>query len=159
MTTAAVVELRHIRSAAIDDPERVVQIGRSILGRGGYGSAGDECTTPYVCNADIPDWTIIDQIAVAALITGDDALAKVPSTDSLSYNRTVLIDYRLNSQHPHVHPHSRECNSKPKRNSAKQQNTTKSSSLKAKRISYSHHTPSKLTIRWYGNVELLSFVQ
>ena len=45
MTTAAVVELRHIRTAAIDDPERVVQIGRSVLERGGYGSAGDECTT------------------------------------------------------------------------------------------------------------------
>ena len=44
---AAAVELRHIRTAAIDDPERVVQIGRSILGKGGYGSTGDECTTPY----------------------------------------------------------------------------------------------------------------
>lgn len=43
---AAVVELRHIRTAAIDDPERVVQVGRSILRKGGYGSTGDECTTP-----------------------------------------------------------------------------------------------------------------
>jgi len=110
MATAAVVELRHIRTAVVDDPERVVQIGRSVLGKGGYGSAGDECTTPYVCDADIPDWTIMDQIAVAALITGDDALAKVPPTDSLSYKRTVSIDYLLNSQHPHVHTPSRECN-------------------------------------------------
>ena len=60
MATAAVVELRHIRTAAIDDPERVVQIGRSILGKGGYGSAGDECATHYVCSADIQtgqSWT------------------------------------------------------------------------------------------------------
>ena len=110
MATAAVVELRHIRTAAIDDPERVVEIGRSILVKGSYGSAGDECTTPYIRKADIPDWTIIDQIAVAALITGDDALAKVPPTDSLSYKRTVSIDYLLISQHPHVHTPSWECN-------------------------------------------------
>ena len=80
MTTAAVVELRNIRTGGIDDPERVVQIGRSILGKGGYGSAGDECTTlpTTFCNADvIPDWTIMDQVAVAALITGEDILAKV----------------------------------------------------------------------------------
>ena len=51
----------------------------------------------------------MDQIAVAALITGDDALAKVPPTDSLSYKRTVLIDYLLNSQHPLVRTHSQEC--------------------------------------------------
>ena len=87
MATAAVIELRHIRTAAIDDPERVVQVGRGLLGKGGYGSAGDECATPHFFNADMPDWTIMDQIAVAALITGDDALAKVASTDSISYKR------------------------------------------------------------------------
>lgn len=45
MASAAVVELRHIRGAGIDDPERVVHAGRAVLGKGGYGSAGDECTT------------------------------------------------------------------------------------------------------------------
>ena len=103
MTASAVVELRNIRTAAIDDPERVVQIGRSILGKGGYRSAGDECTTPHTCfcNADmIPDWTILDQIAVAALITGDDILAKVPlSLSNLASYKKDCID-RLSAQFP-----------------------------------------------------------
>lgn len=45
MTTAAVIELRHIRTAGIDDPERVVRAGRAVVGKRGYGSSGDECTT------------------------------------------------------------------------------------------------------------------
>ena len=52
MATAAVAELRHIRAAGIDDPERVVRAGRTVLGKGGYGSAGDECT---MCNISIAD--------------------------------------------------------------------------------------------------------
>lgn len=45
MATSAVTELRHIRTAGIDDPERVVRAGRAVIGKGGYGSSGDECAT------------------------------------------------------------------------------------------------------------------
>jgi len=64
MATPAIVELRRLRTSGIDDPERVVQVGRNVLDKGGFSAAGDEY------------WTIMDQIAVAALITGNDALAK-----------------------------------------------------------------------------------
>jgi hypothetical protein len=43
MATLAVTELRRLRTAGIDDPDRVVEIGRNILGKGGFRSAGDEC--------------------------------------------------------------------------------------------------------------------
>lgn len=44
MATASILELRRIRTAGIDDPERVVTLGRSLLLKG-PGSAGDECTS------------------------------------------------------------------------------------------------------------------
>jgi hypothetical protein len=53
MATSAVAELRHIRTAGIDDPERVVRAGRTVLGKGGYGSAGDECIKRYISIADV----------------------------------------------------------------------------------------------------------
>lgn len=43
MATSAVAELRRLRTAGIDDPDRVVEIGRKNLSKGGFGSAGDEC--------------------------------------------------------------------------------------------------------------------
>jgi hypothetical protein len=44
MAIAAVAELRRIRAAGIDDPERVVEFGRGIVRKGHFGSIGDECT-------------------------------------------------------------------------------------------------------------------
>src|ERR1700685_1579047 len=71
------------------------------------------------------DWTIMDQIAVAALITGNDVLAKVPLTRRkwrLPF-RTVLTEYR-HSFPSHPEPMlSWECNLKRKRSSPKLQNT------------------------------------
>jgi hypothetical protein len=43
MATSSIAELRHLRSAAIDDPERTVDLGKLVLIKGGFGSAGDEC--------------------------------------------------------------------------------------------------------------------
>ena len=39
----------------------------------------------------IADWTLLDQIAVAALTTGDDALAKVSPFFKVAYNRVASI--------------------------------------------------------------------
>jgi len=60
----AIRELRHLRSSGIDDPRRVVELAARVLVKGGDGSAGDEY------------WTIIDQVAVAALETDNDVLAE-----------------------------------------------------------------------------------
>jgi hypothetical protein len=76
MASSAIIELRHIRTAEIDDPERVVQLSRHLLKKGGYQSAGDECTI-NLTSILIVDWTILDQTAVAALIIGNDTLAEV----------------------------------------------------------------------------------
>jgi hypothetical protein len=43
MATASIAELRRLRTAAVDDPERVVELGKFVLIKGGFGSAGDEC--------------------------------------------------------------------------------------------------------------------
>jgi hypothetical protein len=43
MATPAIVELRRLRTSGIDDPERVVQVGRNVLDKGGFSAAGDEC--------------------------------------------------------------------------------------------------------------------
>ena len=43
MATAAVIELRHIRTAQIDDPERVVELAKFLVKKGGSSSVGDEC--------------------------------------------------------------------------------------------------------------------
>lgn len=44
MAAPAIVELRRLRTSGIDDPERVVQVGRNVLDKGGFRAAGDECT-------------------------------------------------------------------------------------------------------------------
>jgi hypothetical protein len=77
MATLAAAELRRLRTAGIDDPGRVVEIGRNIVGKGGFGSAGDECNHHSSYTLISTDFLILDQVAVAGLITGDDALAKV----------------------------------------------------------------------------------
>jgi hypothetical protein len=41
----AVVELRRLRTAGINDPERVVGLGEDIIGKAGLAAAGDECIT------------------------------------------------------------------------------------------------------------------
>jgi hypothetical protein len=47
MATSAILELRRLRTAGIDDPVRVVELGARILVKGGFGSAGDECS--FLC--------------------------------------------------------------------------------------------------------------
>ena len=62
MAVSAVEELRRIRTAEIDDPQRVVEIGRRVLGKRGFASAGDECRIPspiklpdvLICRLDNP---------------------------------------------------------------------------------------------------------
>lgn len=43
MAASAIEELRRIRVAQIDDPERVIELGGTVLKRGGLRAAGDEC--------------------------------------------------------------------------------------------------------------------
>jgi hypothetical protein len=72
MATSSIAELRRIRTAEIYDPETVVELGRLVVKTSGKG-AGDECNfSPE--QTDI-DWTILDQVGVAALETGNDGLA------------------------------------------------------------------------------------
>lgn len=71
----AIRKLRHLRSSGIDDPTRVVELAARVLVKGGDGSAGDECTFHH--DETNLDWTIIDQVAVAALETDNDVLAEV----------------------------------------------------------------------------------
>ena len=82
MAAAVIDELRRIRTAQTDEPERVVQLGRDVVDRSGKAAAGDECILSIFgrTNYSRPlDWTILDQVAVAAMITNDDLLAKVPA--------------------------------------------------------------------------------
>ena len=87
MAAPAIEELRRLRNSGIDDPERVVHVGGNVLDKGGFRAAGDECTTPttLLTLKREPDWTIMDQIAVAALITENDALAKVFLTANITF--------------------------------------------------------------------------
>ena len=43
MAASAIEELRRIRAAQIDDPERIVELGGTVLKQGGLRAAGDEC--------------------------------------------------------------------------------------------------------------------
>ena len=51
MASSAVAELRRIRTAEIDDPERVVALGGNLVKKGGQSSAGDECIISFCCKA------------------------------------------------------------------------------------------------------------
>lgn len=54
MTAAAAIdELRRIRTAQSDDPERVVQLGRTLVNSTGKAAAGDECPTPALKLPDV----------------------------------------------------------------------------------------------------------
>jgi hypothetical protein len=53
MATASILELRRIRTAGIDDPERAIALGRSVLLKGGHASAGDECISTERRAADV----------------------------------------------------------------------------------------------------------
>ena len=43
MATLAIEELRRLRTAHVDDPERVVDLGRTVLEQGNSHAVGDEC--------------------------------------------------------------------------------------------------------------------
>ena len=80
MAASVIDELRRIRTAQADEPERVVQLGRDVVSNSGKAAAGDECILSIFDGAHYSrplDWTILDQVAVAAMITNDDLLAKV----------------------------------------------------------------------------------
>jgi hypothetical protein len=46
MAAAAIEELRRIRTAQADEPERVVQLGTGLVNKAGKAAAGDECMLP-----------------------------------------------------------------------------------------------------------------
>jgi len=43
MAAAAIDELRQIRTAQADEPERIVQLGTGLVNSAGRAAAGDEC--------------------------------------------------------------------------------------------------------------------
>lgn len=132
MAAAAIEELRRIRTAQADEPERVVQLGTGLVNKAGKAAAGDECMSSCrTCSLlTLVDWTILDQVAVAALITSNDALATVEINSLLRVglmSRVVLKGLRISSRPRLAHSPSSECNSKPKKNLTKPKDTTTTS--------------------------------
>jgi hypothetical protein len=112
----AIRELRGLRTAGVDDPSRVVELGARVLVKGGHGAAGDECTFHH----DEPNLIRLDNHRSNCGGSARDGQRR-SSRRTFPYHyvsnkRNVLANYLPNSQLRPGLLLSWECNLKCKRN-------------------------------------------